>query len=185
MPRKRETDTDLMVYTENRCFCAPGSTKYTDNQSNNPPLPKKEIFMATRMKTDLGINALRQRPRVFLLQPHSWGDASPRPGSRARGRRKRGSLDMAPSQKPVPLCKPKYSGHAPRSRNSISGSTPGMHPHPYTNTSTLPRTTNKILGPLSIHPKEPTETPARAAQRRTPKQHAHPKSRPRPGPPKA
>ena len=40
---------DLNVYTKNRCFRIPGSTKWPKRFETNPPLPTYELFMLSRM----------------------------------------------------------------------------------------------------------------------------------------
>ena len=40
---------DLKVYTKNRCFRIPGSTKWPKHFETNPPLPPHELFMLSRM----------------------------------------------------------------------------------------------------------------------------------------
>ena len=40
---------DMRVYTKNRCWRVPGSTKWPDHSGRNLPLPSMEMFLQTRM----------------------------------------------------------------------------------------------------------------------------------------
>ena len=48
-PISAKSILNLRVYTNNRCFPAPGSIKVVDKRNENPELPEKKFFMDTRM----------------------------------------------------------------------------------------------------------------------------------------
>ena len=132
-PVKGKPILDLKVYTKNRCWRVPGSTKWAECTSWNPALPEKKFFMKTRMcdrqgaytysAIDLGISRKSPHKRKKTLNP--------KPHTHKRVGKKRGA----------------------------SGVTTGERQRLHTNGETIPKTLSPRLTPCRLRTR-PAQTPA-------------------------
>ena len=134
---KEKPILDLNVYTKNRCWRVPGSTKWAEWTSLNPALPDKDQFMKTRMSDrqgtskysaiDLGI--AKKNPYKSTVTPSTKPHTHPRVG------RKRGASDVTTDDRPASPLKRRNPRQAPFTRANAKSrmDTPGPDPSPTTN----------------------------------------------------
>ena len=135
-PIKGKPILDLRVYTKNRCWRVPGSTKWAECTRWNPALPEKEFFMKTRMSDrhgaytysaiDLGIS--RKSPHKRKKTPN------PKPHTLERVGKKRGASGVTTGDRPAaPHKRRNYSQNPFAKANAMSlANTPGPEPSPTT-----------------------------------------------------
>ena len=133
------------MYTKNHCFHVPGFTKGAENRNENPELPEKKFFMDTRMSDRQGAPTLSKEDLGLPTGCLTTREASTnrRPHIRARGGKKRGVSDMAPSGNPASTRKWKNIQQAPKTSSTHPVNTPGPNPDPTPN-----HTENRLTPPV-------------------------------------
>ena len=125
---------DPWLYTKNRCWRVPGSTKGAEWPGKNQSLPEKNFFIQTRMSdrrgrptssaSELGI--FKERHHKRKLNPN------PRPHTHARGGKKRGLSGMVTSDSQASACKRRNHRLALTTSAMSLSNTPGPDPSPVT-----------------------------------------------------
>ena len=95
-PVKGKPILDLGVYTKNRCWRVPGSTKGAEWPGKNEPLPEKNFFMLTRMSDRRESPTFSASELGIIEEPHCKRklNPNPTPNTTARRRKKRGRSRM-------------------------------------------------------------------------------------------
>ena len=93
-PVKGKPILDLRVYTKNRCWRVPGSTKRAEWPGKNEPLPEKNFFMLTRMSDRRESPTFSARELGIIEKCHCKRklNPNPTPNTTARRQKKAGAV---------------------------------------------------------------------------------------------
>ena len=133
-PIKGKPILDLSVYSKNRCWKVPGSTKWVEWTGENLALPEKNFFMKTRMSDRHGTYTYSAiELDIPGRSPHRHkAIPNPKRHTHTRVGRKRGASDVTTGDRPVASHKRRNPRQAPITKaNAMSlTNTPGPDPNP-------------------------------------------------------
>ena len=133
-PVKRKPILDLSIYSKNRCWRVPGSTKGAEWPGENESLPEMDFFMQTRMSDRQGSPTFSARELAITKERHRKRKLNPstcpRPHTRANGQKKRGRKWMISGDSRASTCKRRNHRQALTTSAVSSTGTPGPDPGP-------------------------------------------------------